>query len=112
MALERVQKRKRVSEVILIWPDTQVPSHVRDLMERIKYVHAGARAVTIKVRPDALQWVWNNLDKPLEDVPPMIRSLVGLMQRHGVRQLPALIVDGKLAAAGEAAVLRELQLLL
>jgi len=112
MALERVQKRKRVSEVILIWPDVNMPPYLREILDRIKYLYPGARAVAIKVRPDALDRIMSYLDVPLEDVPPMFRSLVGLMQRHGVRDLPALIVDGRLVATGEAAVLRELQLLL
>jgi len=38
----------------------------------------------------------------------MMRSLVSLMRRHGAREMPALIVDGKLAATGETAVLAEL----
>jgi len=44
------------------------------------------------------------LDKPLAEVPPMIRPVVSLMQRHGARELPALIVDGRLVATGETAV--------
>jgi len=105
--MERVtrRKRERVEEVLLIWPG-ELPPHVQAAVERIK--HSGARVSTIWVRPGAVGWVLSNLDKPLAEVPPMIRPLVSLMQRHGARELPALIVDGRLAAAGEAAVLAEL----
>jgi len=74
---------------------------LREVYDAVKRLYPGARVVAVAVRPDALQWVMDNLDKPLEDVPPMIRPLVGLMQRHGVRELPALIVDGRLVATGE-----------
>jgi len=100
MAQELAKKRKRISEVIVIWPDVNLPPHLREMLDRVKYVYPGARAAAIKVRPDALPWVLGNLDKPLEDVPPMIRSLVGLMQRHNIRKLPALIVDGVLITTG------------
>jgi len=112
MAQELVRKRKRVDEVVVIWPDVNMPQYLREILDRIKYLYPGARAVAIKVRPDALDKIMNYLDASLEDVPPMFRSLVSLMQRHGIRQLPALIVDGRLVAVGEAEVLRELQLLL
>jgi len=112
MAQELARKRKRINEVILIWPDVNMPTHLREILDRIKYLYPGARAVAIKVRPDALDKIMRYLNMPLEDVPPMFRSLISLMQRHGVRQLPALIVDGRLVATGETAVLRELQLLL
>jgi len=107
--MERVtrRKRERVGEVLLIWPG-ELPPHVRAVLERVKYVYPGARAVSITVRPDAVRWVLDNLDKPLAEVPPMIRSLVSLMRRHGARELPALIVDGRLVATGEVAVLAEL----
>jgi len=110
MALERVQKRRRVSEVIVIWPSTSVPLHVRGLLDRIKAVY-GARISLIKVRPDAVAKLLSYVDMP-EEAPETHRSFVRLLNRFGVRELPALIVDGQLIATGEVAVLGELDKLL
>jgi len=47
---------------------------------------------------------------PEEEVPEVHRSFVKLMERYGVRDLPAVVIDGQLAAAGsESEVLRALQ---
>jgi len=97
---QTAQARARVSSVLLIWPG-ELPAHLREILDAVKYAHPGARAVAVKIRPDALQWIMDNLDKPLDEVPPMIRSLVGILQRHGIRELPALIVNDRLAAVGD-----------
>jgi len=110
MALERVQKRRHIGEVILIWPDTLVPAHVRGLLDKIKAVY-GARISLVKVRPDAVARLLSYVDVP-EEAPEMHRSFVNLLNRFGVRELPALIVDGQLVATGELAVLGELDKLL
>jgi len=99
--LRQTAQRARVNSVLLIWPDTELPAHLREMLDAVKYVHPGARAVAIKVRPDALQWIMSYLDRPLDETPPMIRSLVGILQRHGIRELPALIVNDQVVAVGD-----------
>jgi len=100
MALMRAQASALVREVILIWPG-ELPAHLREVYDAVKHLYPGARVVAVTVRPDAVERIMGYLDTPLEDVPPMYRPLVSLMQRHGVRELPALIVDGRLVAVGD-----------
>jgi len=104
MALEHAQeRRRRVSSVVLIWPSTSLPPQVRELLEGVKYTH-GARVAAIKIQPDAVERIMDYLDKPDEEVSEVHRSLVEYMRHHGVRELPALIVDGRLVAAGDGVV--------
>jgi len=112
MAMERVQKRRHIGEVILIWPSTSVPPHIRELIDKIKAVY-GARVVAIKVRPSDVDRLLSYTYMPEVEVPEVHRSFVRLLNRFDIRDLPALIVDGRRVAAGsEAEVLRELQSLL
>lgn len=112
MAQELARKRKRVSEVILIWPSTDLPYYIRDMLMRLKDTY-GARVVAVKVRPSDVDRLMGYLDAPEEEVPEVHRSFVRLLQRFDIRDLPALVVDGRLAAQGsESEVLRALQLLL
>jgi len=111
MALEHAYKRRRVNSVVLMWPDAHVPPQVRELLEGVKYAH-GARVAAIKIQPDVVYQILNYLDKPEEEVPEVHRSLVEYMRYHGIRDLPALIVDNKLVAAGEGEVVEALKSLL
>jgi len=111
MAMERVQKRRHIGEVILIWPSTSVPPHIRELIDKIKAVY-GARVVAIKVRPSDVDKLLSYTYMPEEEVPEVHRSLVEYMRYHGIRDLPALIVDNKLVAAGEGEVVEALKSLL
>lgn len=101
---KRSGKRRCVSDVLLIWPDADVPQYVKDAIAAIKAASPNTRVARIMLKPQHVGWVLSNLDKPPAEVPPMIRPVVSLMQRHGARELPALIVDGRLAATGETAV--------
>jgi len=112
MAQELARKRKRVDEVILIWPSTDLPYYIRDILTRLKDVY-GARVVAVKVRPSDVDRLMSYLSVPEEEVPEVHRSFVHLLRRFDIRDLPALIVDGRRVAMGrEAEVLRELQRLL
>jgi len=111
MAQELARKRKRINEVILIWPSTNLPHYIRDILTRLKDMY-GARVVAIKVRPSDVDRLLSYVDNP-EEAPEMHRSFVHLLQRFDIRDLPALVVDGRRVAMGsESEVLGELQLLL
>jgi len=110
MALEHAQRRGRVSSVVLIWPSTNVPPRVRELLETVKYAH-GARVAAIKIQPDAVERIMSYLNTP-EEAPEVHRPLIEYMRYYGIRELPALVVDNSLVAVGEEAVLASLQRLL
>jgi len=98
----KLSTKRRVREMVLIWPNVEVPYHVRELLEGIKYAH-GARVTAIKILPDAVERIMSYLDAP-EEVPEEPRSLVEYMRYYGIRELPALVVDNRLVATGEAVV--------
>jgi len=98
-ALRQTQGRAP-REVIIVWPDTQVPSYVRELIDKIKAAH-GSRIALIKVRPTDVERMLGYLDVAPEEVPEIHRSFIALLRQYGVRKMPALIVDGQLVAVGE-----------
>jgi len=104
----KAARRRCIGEALLIWPDADVPQHIKDTIAAIKAAQPNAKVARIMLKPQYVRWVLDSLDKPLAEVPPMIRPVVSLMQRHGARELPALIVDGRLVATGETAVARAL----
>jgi len=104
MALEHAQeKRRRISSVVLIWPSTSLPPHIRDMLVRLKDTY-GIHVAAIKVRDSDVERMLSYVDMNDEEVPEVHRSLVEYMRYHGVRELPALIVDGRLVAVGDGVV--------
>jgi len=95
-------------EVVLVWDELEIPPHVRAAVDALN-----ARGVSVRViaiRREAVPKVLALLNSG-GDAPPQYRPLVSLLKRYGVRQLPALIVDGKVVAEGNPLVLGHLNLL-
>jgi len=96
-----------VGEVVLVWDEFEISPHVRAAVDALS-----ARGVSVRViaiRREAVPRVLALLSGG--DAPPQYRPLVSLLKRYGVRQLPALIVDGRVVAEGNPLVLGHLNLL-
>jgi len=108
--LRQIQGGAPPREVIVVWPSTSLPTHLREAIDAVKRVHPGARVVVVKIRDGDVDRMLGYLDMPDEEVPEIHRSFIALLRQYGVRELPALIVDGRLVAVGYsvAEVLRRL----
>jgi len=99
-ALMRAQASAPVREVILIWPSNNLPPHIRDMLIGLRDAY-GIRVTAVKVRDSDVERMLRYIDLPDSEIPEMHRSFVDLLRRFGVRELPALVIDGRLVATGE-----------
>jgi len=99
----RQAQRAPQRDVVLIWPSTDLPHYVRDMLMRLRDAY-GIRVVAIKVRPGDVERMLHYIDLPDSEIPEMHRSFVSLLRQYGVREMPALIADGQLIATGEDVV--------
>ena len=59
------------------------------------------RLAIIKLRPENVDQVLAMVETPIDRVPPNLRHLVLLLKRYGIKQLPAVVINGSLAFQGE-----------
>jgi len=102
-ALRQAQAPAPLREVVLIWPSTYLPPRIRDILIGLRDTY-GIRVTVIKIRDSDVGRMLDYLDKPIEEVPEVHRSFVSLLRQYGIRQFPALVVDNRLVATGEAVV--------
>jgi len=80
-------------EVWVFISQDQDPGEVlREELRRLKMLYSYTITHILKFRPDVVSEVLRYVDGgiPLEDVPPFLRSAVGVMRRYGVRALPSV----------------------
>jgi len=84
--------------VVLVWDEFDIPPHVRAVVDALRrYVDVRVVAVRRDAVPKVLEYLHNYDD---DETPPQYRPLISMLKRFGVKQLPALVVDGEVAAEG------------